>query len=134
VPAGPGVILIGLEANYSLDNRANRLGLLYNRKAAIEGSDCDKIAQALRAALNACRRLEGEPEFQGKLIFDTGEIEILINDRMLAPNTDEMFARLRPAVERAIALVSRTGSPAPHAVLERTGEARERLRIAVHAG
>ena len=26
VPAGPGVMLIGHEANYSLDNRENRLG------------------------------------------------------------------------------------------------------------
>ena len=30
---GPGIMLIGYEADYSLDNRAGRLGLLYNRKA-----------------------------------------------------------------------------------------------------
>src|SRR5580692_979536 len=38
VPAGPGVLLIGLEANYSFDERENRLGLLYNRKAPLEGT------------------------------------------------------------------------------------------------
>ena len=35
VPAGPGVMLIGHEANYSFDERENRLGLLYNRKEAL---------------------------------------------------------------------------------------------------
>src|ERR1700676_5233406 len=33
-PAGPGVLLVGHEANYSLDLSGWRLGLLYNRKAA----------------------------------------------------------------------------------------------------
>ena len=133
VPAGPGVILVGHEANYSLDNRAHRLGLLYNRKAPAGGGDEENVAQALRAALNACRRLEGEPEFQGRLVFDSGEIEIVVNDRHLAPNTDETFAQLRPAIERGIGLVSRSGTPAPRAILERVGAPRERLRIAVHA-
>ena len=35
---GPGILLIGHEADYSLDNRAGRLGLLYNRKAQLDGS------------------------------------------------------------------------------------------------
>ncbi len=34
VPNGPGVMLIGHEANYSLDMTKGRLGLLYNRKQA----------------------------------------------------------------------------------------------------
>src|SRR5229473_5672560 len=34
VPDGPGVMLIGHEASYSLDNTKGRLGLLYSRKQA----------------------------------------------------------------------------------------------------
>jgi len=34
VPNGPGVMLIGHEANYSLDSAKGRLGLLYSRKQA----------------------------------------------------------------------------------------------------
>ena len=34
VPDGPGVVLIGHDANYSVDNTDNRLGVRYNRKAA----------------------------------------------------------------------------------------------------
>jgi hypothetical protein len=104
VPAGPGVVLVGHEANYSLDNGAGRLGLLYNRKAPIEAGAAENIAQALRAALAACRRLEEEPEFEGGLKFGR-DLEIVINDRALAPNTDDAFASLKPAIEGALRAV-----------------------------
>ena len=32
-PAGPGVMLIGHQADYSVDNTDDRLGVRYNRKA-----------------------------------------------------------------------------------------------------
>jgi hypothetical protein len=86
VPAGPGVVLIGHEGNYSVDNTGNRLGIRYNRKAALEGSNQDRLAQATRAALTACRRLEAEPRLEGKFRFNGQDIEIFINDRLLAPN------------------------------------------------
>src|SRR5690349_10028623 len=60
VPAGPGIVLVGHEANYGLDNERNRLGLLYNRKATVSGSNQDRIRQAVRAALRAASRLEQE--------------------------------------------------------------------------
>ena len=37
VPEGPGVMLIGHQANYSVDNTDNRLGVRYNRKEPLEG-------------------------------------------------------------------------------------------------
>ena len=131
VPAGPGTVLVGHEANYSLDNGGNRLGLLYNRKAPIEAGAEENVAQALRAALGACRRLEEEPEFEGRLRFGPArEIEITINDRGLAPNTDDAFVALKPAIESALGAVY----GAVEFSLERLGDARERLRIGVHAG
>lgn len=87
VPAGPGVVLIGHEANYSVDNTGNRLGVRYNRKAACDGGNQDCLAQSARAALLACRRLEDEPRLDGKLRFNGHDIEIFINDRLVAPNT-----------------------------------------------
>jgi len=86
VPAGPGIVLIGHEGNYSVDNTGNRLGVRYNRKAALEGSNQDRLTQAARAALTACRRLEGEPRLGGKFRFNGQDIEIFINDRLVAPN------------------------------------------------
>jgi hypothetical protein len=89
---GPGLMLIGHEADYSLDNRAGRLGLLYNRKAQLEGSTQDKFAQAARAALTAARLLETE----NGLKFSGREAQIIINDRLIAPNTVDTFAKLEP--------------------------------------
>src|SRR5258708_8791547 len=88
VDAGPGVVLIGHEGNYSVDNTDNRLGVRYNRKAALDGNNQDRLKQAARAALTACQRLEAESRMGGKLRFNGQEIEIFINDRLLAPNCD----------------------------------------------
>jgi hypothetical protein len=89
VHAGPGVVLIGHQGNYSLDNTGGRLGVRYNRKAVLKGADQDRLVQATQAALAACRRLEIEPSLGGRIQFNGREIEVFINDRLLAPNTPE---------------------------------------------
>jgi hypothetical protein len=86
VPAGPGIVLIGHEGNYSVDNAGSRLGVRYNRKAVLDGSNQDCLKQATRSALTACRRLEEEPRLGGKFRFNGQDIEIFINDRLVAPN------------------------------------------------
>jgi hypothetical protein len=88
VYAGPGVVLIGHQGNYSLDNADNRLGVRYNRKAVLDGSNQDRLKQAARAALTACQRLESEPRLEGRLRFNGQEMEVFINDRLVAPNRD----------------------------------------------
>lgn len=87
---GPGIMLIGHEADYSLDNRSGRLGLLYNRKEPIEGTAQEKLTQAARAALTVAQILEKE----NGLKFNGSEVQIVVNDRLLAPNTAETFAAL----------------------------------------
>ena len=87
---GPGIMLIGHEADYSLDNRAGRLGLLYNRKEQLEGTTQEKLAQAVRATLTVAQILEKE----NGLKFNTREVQVIVNDRLLAPNTVETFALL----------------------------------------
>ena len=95
VPSGPGVIVIGHQADYSVDNEGGRLGVRYNRKTAVDGDNQDALVQAARAALTACQRLEEEPRLGGKLRFDGQEIEVFINDRLLAPNRAETFEAAR---------------------------------------
>jgi hypothetical protein len=86
---GPGVVLIGHEGDYSVDNTDGRLGVRYNRKTPLDGSNEDRLKQAARAVLNACQRFEAEPSLKGKLRFDGHDIEMFINDRLVAPNRDE---------------------------------------------
>jgi hypothetical protein len=92
---GPGIMLIGHEADYSLDNRAGRLGLLYNRKALLDGTTEEKLAQAVRAALTAAQILEQENGLQ----FNGSEVQMIVNDRLLVPNTAETFEALQPDLE-----------------------------------
>src|SRR5512141_809613 len=58
VPDGPGVVLIGHEADYALDNTDGRLGVRYNRKAPLSGSNRDRMIQATKAALSAAQKLQ----------------------------------------------------------------------------
>jgi hypothetical protein len=128
VPGGPGVLLVGHEANYSLDLASNRLGLLYNRKAWRDGGPRDNLSQAFHAALAACRRLEKEPEFQDRLKFSAGDCEVIINDRLLAPNTEATWQALKPAFEEFFGGLYSSG-----ATFERSTDPRERLRVSVKA-
>ena len=95
VPNGPGVLLVCHDAHYSLDSADGRLGLLYNRRTALEGSTGDKLRAAIAAAASAARKLESEPEFAGSLSFNQGALEISVNDRALAPNTEETWRSVR---------------------------------------
>src|ERR1051326_2652427 len=99
VPAGPGIVLVADEANVSIDNTENRLGLLYNRKRPLKGSEIEKLSYAVATALSYCRRIEEEPALDAKVRFRGNEALIVINDRLTAPNTEETFSALRPAFE-----------------------------------
>jgi hypothetical protein len=92
VPDGPGVVLVGLEGDYYL----NDTGLRYTRKAAVEGSSLDALKQAFHAGATACARLEAE--FDG-LKFCRKNFEIAVNDRAIAPNTRESFEQIKGDVE-----------------------------------
>ena len=87
VQAGPGVLLIGHEADYSLDNTDRRLGVRYNRKAVLPGTNQERLLQAALAALTATAKIQEDVRLNGKLYFNGHDIEIFVNDRALAPNT-----------------------------------------------
>jgi len=92
---GPGVLLVGHEAYYSLDQTDGRLGLAYRRKRALPGDDVSsRLTAAFRATLRACRLLEAEPVSSG-LRFRMDEVRLRIQNRLLAPNEEATFAPAR---------------------------------------
>lgn len=99
VHSGPGILLIAHDANISMDNTGSRLGLLYNRKQPLQGSNGDKLLEVFKAALENCRRIEEEPLLRGRIKFRGNEALFLVNDRLLAPNGEETFRVLRPDLE-----------------------------------
>ncbi len=100
VPGGPGVIIIGQAGDYSVDQTDHRLGVRYNRKAPLEGSNQERLRQAAGAALKAAERLESEPALGGRFRFNGRELEIFVNDRLLAPNRESTREQAQPELER----------------------------------
>jgi hypothetical protein len=99
VPDGPGVVLIGFDGDYSVDNTDHRLGVRYNRKTPLEGSNQDRLKQATRAVLKAAELLEADSRLNGKLRVNGQEIEIFFNDRLLAPNNDATRKAAEPELK-----------------------------------
>lgn len=100
VPAGPGVLLIGHEADYSMDNTGNRWGLRYHRKMPMDGTNVERMKQAFSSAAAAAGKLESHFAENGAPIrFSRTEFEMFVNDRALAPNTPETLAVFRREVE-----------------------------------
>jgi hypothetical protein len=125
VPDGPGVVLVGHEANYSLDNAEGRLGVLYNRKAPVSGTPGQRLAHAVRAALLAARRLAVDPGLR----VSGQALQLIVNDRLLAPNTPETVAEMRPELT---AFFDRLYGPDRYTV-ERREEPRARLTLDIRA-
>ena len=97
VPDGPGVMLIGHEAHYSLDSTEGPAGRCSTAASRPAAEAQENLRQAYTAAA-ACRRLEQEPEFAGKLKFNTGRLRISINDRLLAPESGRHVSRAEAGV------------------------------------
>jgi hypothetical protein len=90
---GPGILLVAHEGTFSIDMADRKTGLLYFRKQP--GGD------AVKTALHACTLLENEPAFGGRVQFRKDQIEVIANDRLLAPNEDATLAKLEPVLSAA---------------------------------
>jgi len=128
VQDGPGVVLIGDASDYYLDLGDGRPGLLYSRKRHGPEDPVERVEDALRRALNACRLLESET-LSAPLRFRTDEVLFRINERLHSENTDAGFAKVRPVLDQAFAKLY--GGKAP--TLERQGTESEPLTVKVSA-
>src|SRR5690349_17419664 len=81
VPNGPGVGIIGHEANYFVDLTGSAPGLLYSRKRQAPPPD-QRLEDAFRHAFHAAKMLEQEKALGGKLRFRTNEFLFRIHDRL----------------------------------------------------
>ena len=100
---GPVTLLVGHEANYSIDRTDGKTGLLYDRKQPSNGSFRNRLKAAFVSALKACRRLETDPILAGSASFRLDEVLFVLNDRLLAPNSVETLEAVRPDLEQVLA-------------------------------
>ncbi len=95
VGEGPVILLAGHKASYSLDSAGGKLGLLYDVRQPLEGENAAKLASTLKRLLEGALRLEGEATFAVKPSFDAASLKLVVNNRAIAPNTEEGFAELK---------------------------------------
>jgi hypothetical protein len=91
---GPGILLVAHEGNFSMDSGSGRLGLMYVRKELVDGTLEQRLLTSLKAAVHACRLIEGETPLR----FKADEILLIANDRLAAPNELETVSSLLPSV------------------------------------
>ena len=127
VRAGPGIVLVAHDGNYAIDETGNRRGLVYYSKHKLEGNFADRLVTVCRYALNACKLLQGEQQFTGRLNFPGRDFQFFFNDRLHAPNTDETHSALQPGLNTFFEkLFSGTGY-----TLERNTDVKERYQVTV---
>jgi hypothetical protein len=126
--AGPGIVLVADDANVSIDETGNRRGLLYSQKSKLSGSNLEKLSTVMRSALENCQRLEQEPALDGKLSFAGNQVEIVVNDRLVAPNTGEAFEEIRPEIDF---LARRLYSTTNFTLLRNQQDTRQRFNVTI---
>lgn len=129
VGIGPMTLLIGHYANYSLDTDGGEKGVLYARKQPQEGELNTRLKESLKAALEACAKLETEGELAGKVRFRANDLQIVANDRLLAPNTDAAAEELRAALDPVLNQLFAGGQYS----IERDSAQSQRLNMRIRA-
>lgn len=95
VQNGPGIVLIGHEADYGLDLGGGRPGLVYDRKRGWDetASLPERVRGVFNGVLTGCQALESDPALDG-LRFRPDEAELTFVDRLRTPNQPEVFDQL----------------------------------------
>lgn len=102
---GPGIILVGHEADYSLDFAEGRPGLKYKIKRHDYESFDETLADSLRRVVIAAHKLEQEPSLQG-IRFKLDEVEIRYIDKLKYTNDLTSFRTVEQVVGAAAQKIS----------------------------
>jgi len=96
IEKGPGVLLIGHDHFYSVDTGLGKgSGFLTQQRTAAAQTGADSLRLCLKAAFRGARLVEEHL----RLSFDTREMLLVVNDRLLASNTAEGFASLKQVTD-----------------------------------
>ena len=108
VHEGPGIVLVGHQANLYADEGDGRLGLMYVRKQPLPGSFHERLRAVFQHALAACSLLEDEASLPVRVKFRTDESVFRVNDRLLAPNEPSTFEQIKDDLQRFVQTLYQT--------------------------
>ena len=104
VEDGPGILIVGHEGDYALDQENGRSGLLYTRKREWPTADFkDRLRLVIGLAVQAAQLLAADETLN--LDFRTDEIQLAFPDRLNAPNTPATLAVLQDDIIAVLAEV-----------------------------
>lgn len=99
---GPGILLIGDEGDYSLDQADGQLSLVYDRKRQTGSDLAESIATVLQHVQAARRHVESEPTLNLAVADEPAELIIL--DRLQYPNRADLVAAVKETIETEVSL------------------------------
>ncbi len=103
VPDGPGIMLIGHEADRALDMSHGRPGMLYQHKRDDRAPSLpDAVRRALRQAALAAAEAERDPALEGGPAFPGDELMVRVTDRRAFPAGAEGSAALERATREVL--------------------------------
>ncbi len=123
---GPGVVLVGHEANWSLDEGEGRPGLLYGVKQQRPGSARAVLIHVFRRVLEGCVLLE--TSLPG-LRFDPRRARVTLNDRLGGDGGEAAYRALEAELRSFLAVLH---GPVPLR-LDRERDAKRRMAVEVAA-
>ena len=97
VPEGPGIVLIGHDVDYSIDQNAGKTGILALSKRVEEGNLADLLDDAVRKCLLAVKAVQ-EDDSTGTS-FSSAAVQVQLVDRLAAPNTDQGYVSYKAEFE-----------------------------------
>jgi hypothetical protein len=122
VHRGPGVLLVGHESYYGMEEGDGRIGMLYRRRRGDPEEAESGLRKAAKAALTVCKLIEDE--LRGQVTFDGSEVLFGFDDRLLAPNDTKTFNALSASIES----VTRSLYPGSDVSISQAGEPRDCFR------
>ncbi|MEO8603776.1 MAG: hypothetical protein ABI629_14475 [bacterium] len=129
VPDGPGIVLVAHEGNYSIDLGGGQLGIMYTRKAPVQGDMVARLTSLARTVFGAARLLEQDAALGGRLRFRGDRLALFANDRLRAPNDAPTYAAFQPTLD---ALLHKLYGDAKCEVA-RPGDPRSRFGVSITA-
>ncbi len=128
VPGGPGVMLICHEAHYGMDGSGGQgpLGLKCATRRGMKGDISARIASAFQKTLAMALSMSTHETLVGRADFMTNRLLFSIEDRLVAPNTDETLTFLSGPLGE---LVSKVWGEKP--TLARKGSSKECFQVEV---
>lgn len=102
---GPGVILFGRKRLFSFDMIDGISGILYANRADLEGTLEDRFTATLQNAVEMSKNLAQDQRFPENLSTTIQEVEIVVNDRKQAPNTEQSHTTLEAIIQKSVTQV-----------------------------